>query len=175
MAAPSRYVSEPVRDSAEFKPYRDGKLGNPVFYAAPLTWQRPVGRAHRHVPIYKDVKPENVFVDDAVDVWLTVFGTASRRPRERQKPAPSEVVSGAFEAFGVMSTSWSPWYTGKHVSIGGADRLRVYAVSMVGNGSQACSTLKAAEKNLTRNAQGEQAEELDAILVDEKKDLICSR
>jgi hypothetical protein len=63
--------------------------------------------------------------------------------------------------------------TRKHVTIGGAERLRIYDVV---DGQQRLTTLvvllKAVEKNLSKNAQKKQAEKLDAILVKEKKDLI---
>ncbi|MEO8128194.1 MAG: sigma 54-interacting transcriptional regulator [Bryobacteraceae bacterium] len=55
---------------------------------------RALGRAHQRGLIHKDVKPENVLVDDACHVSLTGFGIASRLPCERQSPAPSEIVSG---------------------------------------------------------------------------------
>ena len=53
-----------------------------------------LGYAHQRGLIHKDVKPENVLVDDVGHVWLTGFGIASRLPRERQPPAPPEVVVG---------------------------------------------------------------------------------
>src|ERR1700733_5482311 len=53
-----------------------------------------LGHAHQRGLIHKDVKPENVLVDDAGHVWLTGFGIASRLPRERQAPAPPEVIAG---------------------------------------------------------------------------------
>jgi PAS domain S-box-containing protein len=55
---------------------------------------RALGHVHRHGLIHKDIKPENVLVDDADRVWLTGFGIASRLPRERQVPAPVETISG---------------------------------------------------------------------------------
>ena len=53
-----------------------------------------LGQVHRRGLIHKDVKPANALVDDAGNVWLTGFGIASRLPRERQAPAPPEVVAG---------------------------------------------------------------------------------
>src|SRR5580698_3264244 len=53
-----------------------------------------LGFAHQRGLIHKDVKPENVLVDDTDHVWLAGFGIASRLPRERQAPAPPEIIAG---------------------------------------------------------------------------------
>jgi PAS domain S-box-containing protein len=53
-----------------------------------------LGKAHQRGLIHKDIKPENVLVDDAGRVWLIGFGIASRLPRERQAPAPPEIIAG---------------------------------------------------------------------------------
>jgi PAS domain S-box-containing protein len=53
-----------------------------------------LGRAHRQGLVHKDVKPANALVDEAGHVWLTGFGIASRLPRERQSPAPPEIIAG---------------------------------------------------------------------------------
>jgi PAS domain S-box-containing protein len=53
-----------------------------------------LGQVHRRGLTHKDIKPENVLVDDGDRVWLTGFGIASRLPRERQMPAPPETISG---------------------------------------------------------------------------------
>ncbi|HEY6642652.1 trifunctional serine/threonine-protein kinase/ATP-binding protein/sensor histidine kinase [Povalibacter sp.] len=58
---------------------------------------RAVGRLHGNGLIHKDIRPGNVVVNTATDeVRLTGFGFASRVPRERQSPAPPEVISGTF-------------------------------------------------------------------------------
>ena len=55
---------------------------------------KALGHVHQRGLIHKNVKPENVLVDDAGNVWLTGFGLASRLPRERQVPAPPEIIDG---------------------------------------------------------------------------------
>src|SRR6202048_4852229 len=53
-----------------------------------------LGQVHRQGPIHKDIKPGNVLVDDADNVWLTGFGIASQLPHECQAPAPPEIIAG---------------------------------------------------------------------------------
>ena len=61
--------------------------------AVPLTVA--IGRLHARGLVHKDLKPGNILVDTAKGgVWLTGFGIASRLPRERQAPAPPEVIAG---------------------------------------------------------------------------------
>jgi hypothetical protein len=55
---------------------------------------KALGQVHRRGLIHKDIKPANVLVDDAGNVWLTGFGIASQLPRERQAPAPPEIIAG---------------------------------------------------------------------------------
>src|SRR5882672_4817773 len=53
-----------------------------------------LGQVHRRGLIHKDIKPANVLVDAANNVWLTGFGIAARLPHERQSPVPIEIIAG---------------------------------------------------------------------------------
>jgi predicted ATPase/GAF domain-containing protein len=55
---------------------------------------KALGQVHRRGLIHKDIKPANVLVDDAGNVWLTGFGIASQVPHERQSPVPPEIIVG---------------------------------------------------------------------------------
>ena len=54
-----------------------------------------LGKVHQRGLVHKDVKPANILVNRTNgSVRLTGFGFASRRPRERQSPAPPEQIAG---------------------------------------------------------------------------------
>jgi PAS domain S-box-containing protein len=54
-----------------------------------------LAQLHQRGLVHKDIKPANILVDRATgQVWFTGFGIASRVPRERQAPAPPEVIAG---------------------------------------------------------------------------------
>jgi serine/threonine protein kinase len=77
----------------------DRLLGRPPDVSHFLRIAIPLAGALRHVHerglIHKDIKPANILMDTASGgVWLTGFGIASRLPRERQAPAPPEVIAG---------------------------------------------------------------------------------
>jgi PAS domain S-box-containing protein len=77
----------------------DRLLGRPLEVAHFLRIAVSLAGALRHVHerglIHKDIKPANILVDPASGgVWLMGFGIASRLPRERQAPAPPEVIAG---------------------------------------------------------------------------------
>src|ERR1700687_2956394 len=77
----------------------DRLLGQPLDVSHFLRIAIPLAGALRHVHerglIHKDIKPDNILVESAGSGgWLTGFGIASRLPRERQAPAPPEVIAG---------------------------------------------------------------------------------
>jgi serine/threonine protein kinase len=74
-------------------------LGSPMelgqFLRLAVSVSAAVGRLHAQGLIHKDINPANVLVSAATGhVWLTGFGHASRFPRERQSPEPSELATG---------------------------------------------------------------------------------
>src|SRR5262245_24539265 len=77
----------------------DRLLGRPMeltqFLHLAVGLAAALGRLHQQDLIHKDIKPANVLVNSATgQVWLMGFGIASRLPRERQSPAPPEVIAG---------------------------------------------------------------------------------
>jgi PAS domain S-box-containing protein len=77
----------------------DRLLGRPLEFLQFLRIVIPLAgalrRVHERGLVHKDIKPANILVDEASGgVWLTGFGIASRLPRERQAPAPPEVIAG---------------------------------------------------------------------------------
>src|SRR6266850_8617954 len=76
----------------------DGTLSRPLelarFLRLAISLTTALGQVHRHGLIHKDIKPANALVDAADNVRLTGFGIASRLLRERQGPAPPEIIAG---------------------------------------------------------------------------------
>jgi PAS domain S-box-containing protein len=77
----------------------DRLLGRPLEISHFLRIAVPLAGVLRQVHarglIHKDIKPANILTDaESGGVWLTGFGIASRLPRERQAPAPPEVIAG---------------------------------------------------------------------------------
>ena len=64
------------------------------FLRVAIALSAAIGQAHARGLIHKDLKPANILVDTASSVRLTGFGFASRLPRERQTPAPPEIIAG---------------------------------------------------------------------------------
>jgi PAS domain S-box-containing protein len=72
-----------------------GPLDVPHFLRVAIQLAAALRQMHERGLIHKDIKPANILVDAASrGVWLTGFGIASRLPRERQVPAPPEVIAG---------------------------------------------------------------------------------
>jgi PAS domain S-box-containing protein len=77
----------------------DRLLGRPLdvshFLRIAIPLAGALRRVHERGLIHKDIKPANILANLASGgVWLTGFGIASRLPRERQAPAPPEVIAG---------------------------------------------------------------------------------
>jgi len=77
----------------------DQLLGNPLdishFLRIAIPLARTLRRVHERGLIHKDIKPANILIHETNGgVWLTGFGIASRLPRERQAPAPPEIIAG---------------------------------------------------------------------------------
>jgi PAS domain S-box-containing protein len=75
------------------------QLGQPMelgqFLRLAVRLSAALGALHERGIIHKDIKPANILVDSALEkAWLTGFGIASRLPRERQAPAPPEIIAG---------------------------------------------------------------------------------
>ena len=64
------------------------------FLRVAISLTKALGQVHRQGLIHKDIKPGNVFVDEAGNVWITGFGIASQFRQERQQPAPTEIIAG---------------------------------------------------------------------------------
>ena len=99
----------------------DRLLGRPLDVAHFLGIAIPLAGALRHVHerglIHKDIKPANILVDSASGgVWLTGFGIASRLPRERQAPAPLEVIAGTLAYMAPEQTRSEERRVGKECS-----------------------------------------------------------
>jgi predicted ATPase len=75
------------------------RLGSPLeigsFLRLAISIATALGKLHRRGLVHKDLKPAHIVVNSADEqVRLTGFGLASRLPRERQPPAPPEVIAG---------------------------------------------------------------------------------
>ncbi len=89
-------LTDPGGESLDLVLERD--QGQPLdltrFLRIAISLATALGQVHGHSLIHKDIKPANVLVDDAGNVWLTGFGIASQLPHERQAPAPPEIIAG---------------------------------------------------------------------------------
>src|SRR5258708_28930985 len=64
------------------------------FLRVAISLAKALGQVHRQGLIHKDIKPANVLVDGAGNVWLTGFGIASQLARELQWPVPPQILPG---------------------------------------------------------------------------------
>ena len=70
-------------------------MGLELFLRLASALSAAVGQLHRRGLVHKDIKPTNILVNVSTgQVWLTGFGIASRLSRERQSPAPPELLEG---------------------------------------------------------------------------------
>ena len=78
----------------------DSRLGSAfemtVFLRIAVSLAEALRQIHFRGLIHKDIKPANLFVDEANVVRVTGFGIASRLSRERQALAPPEFIGGTF-------------------------------------------------------------------------------
>ena len=73
-----------------------GPLDIERFLRQAVSLAAALGQAHRLGLIHKDVQPANLLIDPHGHVRLTGFGMSSRLLRERQEPAPPEIIAGSF-------------------------------------------------------------------------------
>jgi len=75
--------------------YLGSAMGVKQFLRVAISLSAAVQELHKRGIIHKDIKPANILYDAASGrSWLTGFGIASRLQRERQGPAPPEVLAG---------------------------------------------------------------------------------
>ena len=77
----------------------DRLLGVPMevrsFLRLAIAIAAALAQVHQRGLVHKDIKPANILVNRTTgEVKLTGFGIASRLPRERQAPAPPELIAG---------------------------------------------------------------------------------
>ena len=77
----------------------DRMLGVPMevrsFLRLAIAITAALTQVHRRGLVHKDIKPANILVNRTTgEIKFTGFGIASRLPRERQAPAPPELIAG---------------------------------------------------------------------------------